>query len=598
MLGTFYVSNGGSDSNSGTSSGHPWQTLAHLNSVSLAPGSTVYLRCGSIFRETLEIGSTGTAGAPVSYGSYGECSGSNLPVISGADLLTAWAAKNVGSFSVYSAYETHDPAVVFEDNHRLTRASYYHTMPEGSFYYDSGEKSVYVRMKDGDTPEAHVVEASVLPNAVVIEGVSYINISNIEADKAAQNDIQAWGSFTNVTLTGTVTNYSYGNGITFTSGSGQSQSDVLIQKCVANYNGGDGIMKGNSGNNFIVEGCTTNYNAFDLRYTYTGGIRFISDSNGELRPTNSGAIGNIAAFNGVNPDTGLIQTTTSGQQGTGVWCDTCGDGSFLKSNIAHDNAQNGVLLEFTGATGSLTMSYNVAYNNAWAGIEHSRKSHNDRITNNTSYNNQYNCYFSGEFGGGDTTIGMVDNLYENNICAAQVSAQYGGVLIAQFGAENNSLGQGHGNVYRDNSFGSPDQWTGRFAIFGSGNVVTSYSQLDAAYGSSTTSMQRDPMLTNPSAGNFALQPGSPSIGRGYGHIDQGAVPYSPPAASNSITPGGDTVVANFGLERRAPWLQASGWKQIGKAPLLTPEAIIESFRAPSLSPRDPLMSRYDTNSAH
>lgn len=172
------------------------------------------------------------------------------------------------------------------------------------------------------------------------------------------------------------------------------------------------------------------------------------------------------------------------------------------------------------------MSYNIAYNNGWAGIEHSRSSHNDLIANNTSYHNQYNCYFSGQFGGGDTTIGMVNNTYENNICAGQVSTKYGNALVAQFGAENNALGQGSGNIYRDNSLGSPASWTGRFASFGSGNVLATYAQLDAAYGSNTSSIQSDPMLTDPAAANFALMPGSPAIKAGYGGVDVGAVPFA------------------------------------------------------------------------
>jgi hypothetical protein len=524
--GTYYIANSGNDSNSGTSPSTPWQTLAKLNAVSLAPGSAVYLQCGSVFRESLELGSSGSSSAPISYGSYGTCTRSNLPLISGADLLTSWTTTQVRNFSVYGAIESSAPAVVFEDNRRLAAATSIDAMTPGSFYYDPALQMVYARMIERDTPGRHVIEASVRPDAVVIESVSYIDITDIEADKATINDILAWGSLTNVNLTGTVTKYSYDNGIWFTAGPGQTQDNVLIKSCTADYNGGDGLMKGGMGNNFVIQGCTANYNAFDLQYTYTGGIRFISVSSGLYRPTNSGALGNIAAFNGVNPDTGAIQTTNGGQQGTGVWCDTCGDGSFLKYNTVHDNAQNGALLEFTGATGSLTMSYNIAYNNGWAGIEHSRSSHNDLIANNTSYNNQYNCYFSGQFGGGDTTIGMVNNTYENNICAGQVSTKYGNALVAQFGAENNALGQGSGNIYRDNSLGSPASWTGRFASFGSGNVLATYAQLDAAYGSNTSSIQSDPMLTDPAAANFALMPGSPAIKAGYGGVDVGAVPFA------------------------------------------------------------------------
>ncbi len=526
VKGAFYVSNSGSDTNSGTSASAPFQTLAHVNSLSLAPGSAVYLQCGSVFRETLLISEAGTSPAPTNFGSYGTCTTSNRPLISGADLLTNWNIEQESGFKTYYAPEATAPAVVFEDNRRLVASTNPPaSMPPGSFYYDAAGQNVYIRTIERCAPAGHVIEASVRPNAVIIQGVSYINISDIEADKATQNNILAWGTLTNVNLTSTVTNYSYGNGIWFTASPGQTQSNVLIRSCTANYNGEDGIEKGDGGNNFVILGCTANYNAFDTQYTFTGGIRFISDSSGLYRPTNSGAIANTAAYNGVDPLTGIaLSNTSTGQNGTGVWCDTCGNGSFLKDNTAYGNAVNGILLEFTGSTGSLTMQGNVAYNNGWAGIIHSRSSHNDIVSNNTGYNNWFNCYFSGQFGGGDTTIGMVNNIYENNICASQVSGQDGTTFVAAYGAENNTLGQGSGNIFRNNSLGVPSAGTGFFAIYGAGVYMNSYSQLDAAYGSSMNSMQLDPMLTNPSAGVFTLQSASPALKAGYGGSYIGALP--------------------------------------------------------------------------
>lgn len=526
VKGTFYVSNSGSDSNSGTTPSAPFQTLAHVNSLVLAPGSAVYLQCGSVFRETLLISEAGSSPAPTNFGSYGTCSSSTLPLISGADLLTNWNIQQESGFKTYYAPEATAPAVVFEDNRRLIASpNPPSSMAPGSFYYDPVGQNVYIRTIERCAPAGHVIEASVRPNAVIIQGVSYINISEIEADKATQDNILAWGSFTNVNLTSTVTNYSYGNGIWFTAAPGQTQNNVLIRSCTANYNGGDGIMKGDGGNNFVILGCTANYNAFDTQYTFTSGIRFISDASGLYRATNSGAIANTAAYNGVDPLTGIaLSNISTGQQGTGVWCDTCGNGSFLKDNVVYGNAINGVLLENTGATGSLTMAGNVAYNNGWAGIIHSRSSHNDVVSNNTAYNNWFNCDFTGQFGGGDTTIGMVNNIYENNICASTVSGQDGTTIVAAYGAENNTLGQGSGNIFRNNSFGVASASTGFFAIYGAGVYMSTYAQLDAAYGSSMNSMELDPMLTNPSAGNFTLETASPALKAGYGGGYIGALP--------------------------------------------------------------------------
>ncbi len=365
VKGTFYVANWGSDSYSGTSADSPWHSLAKLNSVNLAPGSYVYLQCGSIFRETLNISASGTASAPIQYGANGSCNGSNRPIISGANLVTDWTSASDGGFTVYHAYEPNWPSIVFQDNYRLNAAPSVGGMTRGTFYYDSTHQALYVRTNDDSPAPDHTIEASIRANALVIEGVSYIHINGIEVDKATQNNVLAWGSLTNINITGTVTNWSYGNGINFSAADGQAQNNILIKNCTASYNGQSGVVKDNYGNNVVVQGCTADYNAFDPNFTYTAGIRFVSDSSGLYRPTNSGAIDNTAAFNGVNPDNGVpLPSNSSGQQGMGIWCDTCGNGSFLIGNVAHDNAVNGVLLEFTGATGSLTMAYNIAYRNS------------------------------------------------------------------------------------------------------------------------------------------------------------------------------------------------------------------------------------------
>jgi outer membrane biosynthesis protein TonB len=523
---TYYVANSGSDSNNGTSPATPWKTLAKLSATKMLPGNSAALQCGSVFRESLTLTQSGTASAPINYGSYGSCTGSNLPLISGADLLSTWLAQSEGSYTAYYAAETTAPAILFEDNHRLSQAAAQTAMTVGSFFYDSIAQRVYVRTREDAAPGSHVIEASVRADAVRLGAASYVNIAGIEADKGTQNGILVQGTLTDVNLTGTITNYSFGNGIWFTANTGQAQSNVLIKNCTANYNGGDGILKGNFGDNFVIKGCTTNYNAFDTQYTYTAGIRLVSDGTTDAnRATNSGAQGNTAAFNGVDPDTGRQETSVSGQQGMGVWCDTCGNGSFLTDNIAHDNAQNGVMLEFTGATGTLSMTGNIAYRNTQVGILHSRRSHNDIVANNTSYGNFVNCQFSGEYGGGETVVGMVNNTYENNICASQVLNSHGTVFIAVWGAENNTLGEGSGNVYRNNSFGVPSATNGTFATYGIGKNMATYAALDAAYGSSMHSIETGPLLTNPASGDFALLPGSPCIKAGYGGVDVGAMPY-------------------------------------------------------------------------
>ena len=69
---TYYVSDaGGQDSNAGTSEKSPWKTLARVNAAILAPGDRVSLRRGDTWNGGLVLGSSGTAGAPITVNSFG-----------------------------------------------------------------------------------------------------------------------------------------------------------------------------------------------------------------------------------------------------------------------------------------------------------------------------------------------------------------------------------------------------------------------------------------------------------------------------------------------------------------------------------------------
>jgi hypothetical protein len=80
---TYYVSNSGSDSNSGTSQSSPWKTIAKVQSFlgNLRPGDRVLFERGGIWYEQLTVNNVnGASGLPITFATYG--SGS-LPVIDG-----------------------------------------------------------------------------------------------------------------------------------------------------------------------------------------------------------------------------------------------------------------------------------------------------------------------------------------------------------------------------------------------------------------------------------------------------------------------------------------------------------------------------------
>ncbi|MBW8327392.1 MAG: fibronectin type III domain-containing protein, partial [Prolixibacteraceae bacterium] len=92
---TYYVSNSGSDSNSGTSATTPWATLVKVNSVSFLPGDIVLFKMGDTFSGQL-LPKTGA----IAYGSYGTGA---KPIISGFQTLSGWTNRGGG---IYSASTT------------------------------------------------------------------------------------------------------------------------------------------------------------------------------------------------------------------------------------------------------------------------------------------------------------------------------------------------------------------------------------------------------------------------------------------------------------------------------------------------------------
>lgn len=69
---TYYVRDGGSDARSGTSVARAWRTIERVNRAELRPGDRVLFAGGDVFADaTLQPSSSGTPGAPVTFGSFG-----------------------------------------------------------------------------------------------------------------------------------------------------------------------------------------------------------------------------------------------------------------------------------------------------------------------------------------------------------------------------------------------------------------------------------------------------------------------------------------------------------------------------------------------
>jgi hypothetical protein len=498
---TYYVANGGNDLNDGRNPNSPWKTIAKVEAANLQPGDTILLKRGDEWREMLDVHWSGSPAARIEFSSYG--SGA-LPIISGADIRAGWLSEEENSFKIYSTVQAADPTQAFEDGTRLAVASAKNAMFPGSYWFDYVDSKLYIRLREDANPNDHLVEVSARNYAIAFFCRSHLSFSGLQIQMAERDNFAAAGAFTDVIVDNVQTFRAHEAGMSFYSPDEFSPQDNLyVHRVLSAFNAGTGILKINGGNNVVVDSCVAHDNAFDSSVSdYQAGIRFVSDGSSDARRIRNSEIRYSTAYNN-----GYLNGVAAlAQRGHGIWCDTCGTGTRVHHNIAYHNNKAGIMIEWAGAAGGVTADHNLAYDNE-TGILLSRMCHYVLIVNNTAYHNYVNLSAQGQYGGGETVVGMVGNIIANNI----TSDATGHEVVAQWGMENNSLGEGYGNIWSNNCFGPPHA---AFAIFGLKHILSTYAQIDAAYGGPLHSVQEDPQLVSPTAGNFSLLPPSPARGAG------------------------------------------------------------------------------------
>jgi hypothetical protein len=86
---TYYVSSTGSDSNNGTSTSTPWQTLTKVNNTTFVAGDKILFKAGDTFTGTIIPKASGTSSNPITYGMYGTGA---KPVITGFASVSGWTS--------------------------------------------------------------------------------------------------------------------------------------------------------------------------------------------------------------------------------------------------------------------------------------------------------------------------------------------------------------------------------------------------------------------------------------------------------------------------------------------------------------------------
>jgi len=149
----------------------PWRTISKVNSTSLSPGDTVFLRCGDTWREQLNISNAGANGSPVTIGRYGaDCNAANKPMINGADVVSGWS---VSSGKIYSAQVSSPVRQVFVDGRYMSLAHHPNKATTGSAFL--------------------TIAANSSPQSASVAGAAYITASQTDSAYLSGVDINNAG---------------------------------------------------------------------------------------------------------------------------------------------------------------------------------------------------------------------------------------------------------------------------------------------------------------------------------------------------------------------------------------------------------------------
>ncbi len=153
----YYVSySDGSDSNNGTSTGTPFQSVSKANSLNLLPGDQVLFKCGDTWRvDPLILSRSGNTSAWIKFGSYPISDCLNKPVLSGSRTIGGWTPDTT---NVYKA--TLPPAdfplgidQLFRGGQRLTLGRWPNINAPGAGYsFVDGHSAGSSQITDNELP--------------------------------------------------------------------------------------------------------------------------------------------------------------------------------------------------------------------------------------------------------------------------------------------------------------------------------------------------------------------------------------------------------------------------------------------------------------
>jgi hypothetical protein len=478
FLSTYYVSNSGSDSASGTSTSAPWKTISRVNKQKLNDGDKVLFRGGDSFGGSIYVPSSegGSSSNPVTFSSYG---GGRANINSGGSPgidIAQTAGVSISNLNFNGSGGGSSAGIYLHVDHSGIHASGFYVNNVDVKNY--GDHGILIRSAGSGSSVSNVrIEDSNLHDnkggGLKATGSSHNSNKKWLIDHVNAYNNRGTGSTSKVT----------GNGIYVA-----NVEDCVIQRCVAHDNGSAGAAPvgiWSAGSNRVTIQYCESYNNSTKTATDGGGFDFDWD-------VNNSTIQYCYSHNNAGP--GFIMAA-----GTHV-----NSGNVVRYNVSeNDGRKNG--------RAAIQMWGNVS---------------NAQIYNNTIYisatgNSNTAALYAHDYGSGGKVASNVQ--IRNNIFVTT-----GGAKILNI---TNGMARG-GLKFQGNAYYSSG---GSFKIqYGS----TSYSSLSAwqtakgqeKNGSAKIGYQGDPRLTNAGHGGtignadrlsslsaYKLRSDSPLINKGMAH---------------------------------------------------------------------------------
>ena len=241
LASTYYVSSSlGADSNSGTSSLEPWQSLDQVNGAVILAGDSILFRRGDVWRGQL-LPASGNSTSDVYYGAY---STGELPLILGSVSLTEtahWADQGGNIWKANMIFGTDIGNMIFDDESSVgtKQWNFADVLNQGDFWYDlaTGEVFLYSGVNPADFYTN--IELALREEIVHQTNVSYVTYEHLALKYGAAHGFGG-GNTQNITIRSCQMSYigggdlnmdgsniRYGNGVEFWG----NASNNVVERC-------------------------------------------------------------------------------------------------------------------------------------------------------------------------------------------------------------------------------------------------------------------------------------------------------------------------------------------------------------------------------